>query len=149
MSSKMLQLNLSPDERTLKQFGFIALGAFGLLAANAFFETWMFSSGLGAARVPVAYALAGIAGLSSLFSLLWPKANKPLFLGLTLVSYPIGLVMSYVILGVLFFGIFAPIGGLLRATGADPMQRGLRKGERSYWSSTRANRTKESYFRQF
>jgi hypothetical protein len=87
--------------------------------------------------------------LSGLLSLAWPKGNKALFLGLTVISYPIGLVMSYVILGVLFFGIFAPIGGLLRVAGSDPMQRGLRKDERSYWSSVRANRTKESYFRQF
>jgi hypothetical protein len=149
MSTKMLQLNLSPDERTLKQFGFIALGAFGLLAVCAFYETWMFSFGLGALRSPVATALAGVGAASGLLSLVWPKANKALFLGLTVVSYPIGLVMSYVILGVLFFGIFAPIGGLLRLAGADPMQRALRKDERSYWSSTRPNRSKESYFRQF
>lgn len=149
MSSKMLQLNLKPDERTLKQFGFIALGAFGLLALCAFYETWMFSFGLGAARGPVVAALAATGVLSGLLSLAWPKGNKALFLGLTLISYPIGLVMSYVILGVLFFAIFAPIGRLLRIAGVDPMQRGLRKDERSYWSSARPKRDKDSYFRQF
>jgi hypothetical protein len=149
MSSKMLQLNLNPDERTLKQFGFIALGAFGLLAACAFYETWMFAFGLGGMRIPVAAALAGLGVLSGLLSLAWPKGNKALFLGLTVISYPIGLVMSYVIMGVLFFAIFAPIGGLLRMAGVDPMQRALRKGEPSYWSSARAKRSKDSYFRQF
>jgi len=149
MSSKMLQLNLSPDERTLKQFGFIALGAFGLLAASAFYETWMFSFGLGASRTLVAALLAGVGVLSGLMSLAWPKGNKALFLGLTVISYPIGLVMSYVILGLLFFGIFAPIGRLLRMAGADPMQRALRKDEPSYWSNARAKRSKDSYFRQF
>jgi hypothetical protein len=148
MSAKMIHLNLDPDERTLRQFGFIALGAFGLLALCAFYETWMFRFGLGAARMPVVYALASLAGTSALLSLAWPKGNKPLFLGLTLVSYPIGIVMSFVILGILFYGIFAPLGALLRATGADPMQRSLGKGETTYWSSTRANRPKESYFRQ-
>lgn len=145
----MIPINLSPDERTLKQFGFIALGAFGLLALCAFYETWMFGFGLGSLRLPVAYALGGLAVVSALFSLAWPKANKPLFLGLTVISYPIGIVMSFVVLGVMFFGIFAPLGALLRITGSDPMQRALRKSESSYWSSTRANRSKESYFRQF
>ena len=40
-SSKLLDLNLNPDERTLKQFGFIALGGFGLeLADLESFRTW-------------------------------------------------------------------------------------------------------------
>jgi hypothetical protein len=148
-SSKAIDLNLNPDERTLQQFGFIALVAFGLLAACAYYEAWMFSFGLGALRVPVAGALGGVAVLSGLFSAVAPKANKPLFLGLTIVTYPIGLVMSYVVLGILFFGVFAPIGALLRATGTDPMQRSLKSGEPSYWSEARARRSKESYFRQF
>jgi hypothetical protein len=149
MAGKLVHLNLAPDDRTLKQFGFIALGAFGLLALCAFYETWMFSFGLGALREPLAYALLGLGLLSGLFSLAWPKANKALFLGLTVLTYPIGIVMSYLILGVLFFGVFAPIGALLRASGTDPMQRGVRGDVPSYWSSARANRSKESYFRQF
>ena len=78
-SSKPLDINLDPDERTLRQFGFIALVAFGLLATCAYFEVWMFSFGLGALRVPVASALGAIALLSGLFSAAVPKANKPLF----------------------------------------------------------------------
>jgi hypothetical protein len=149
MAGKLVHLNLAPDDRTLKQFGFIALGAFGLLALCAFYETWMFSFGLGALREPIAYALGGLGLLSGLFSLTWPKANKALFLGLTVLTYPIGIVMSYLIMGVLFFGVFAPIGALLRASGSDPMQRGVRGDATSYWSSARAKRSKESYFRQF
>lgn len=149
MSSKLLDLNLNPDERTLRQFGFIALGGFGLLAACAFYETWMFSFGLGAARAPVAYGLAGLAAVAALFSLFHPKANKAIYVGIAVLAFPIGFVMSYVVLGVLFFGVFAPIGLLLRATGTDPMQRALSKGQPSYWSSARPARSKESYFRQF
>jgi hypothetical protein len=149
MASKLVHLNLSPDDRTLRQFGFIALGAFGLLAVCAFYEAWMFSFGLGERRELVAYALGGLGLLSGLLSLAWPKGNKPLFLGLTIVTYPIGIVMSYVILGALFFGVFAPIGALLRAAGNDPMQRRLRSDASSYWSSARADRSKASYFRQF
>lgn len=148
-SSKAIEINWNPDERTLKQFGFIALAAFGLLAACAYFEVWMFSFGLGTARVAVAGGFGALALLSGLFSAALPKANKPLFLALTLITYPIGFVMSYVVLGILFFGVFAPIGALLRATGSDPMQRSLQNGERSYWSEARARRSKESYFRQF
>jgi MFS family permease len=148
-SSKLLDINLNPDERTLRQFGFIALGGFGLLAVCAFYEKWMFAFGLGEARSSVAIALAAVAGVAALFSLVYPKANKVIYVGITILAYPIGFVLSYVIMGVLFFGIFAPIGALLRMSGVDPMQRALEKAKQSYWSEARAARSKESYFRQF
>jgi MFS family permease len=148
-SSKLLDLNLNPDERTLKQFGFIALGGFGLLAACAFFEKFMFAFGLGAARQPVAITLAALALVAALFSLIAPKANKFIYVGITVLAFPIGFVMSYVIMGTLFFLIFAPVGAMLRVAGTDPMQRALRKDDKSYWSEARPQRSKESYFRQF
>jgi hypothetical protein len=149
MSSKMVELNLNPDERTLKQFGFIALGGFGLLAACAFFEKFMFAHGLGGARTAVAAGLAALGVVAALCSLVAPKANKLIYIAITVLAYPIGFVMSYVILGSLFFFIFAPVGALLRASGNDPMQRALRKDGQSYWSEARPPRSKESYFRQF
>ena len=149
MSSKLIDLNFNPDERMLRQFGFIALGGFGLLALCAFYEKLVFSFGLGAARVPVAAGLGAVAALSLLFSLVYPKANRPIFVLLSVVTFPIGLVMSYVIMGTLFFGIFAPVSALLRMTGTDPMQRKLDKSQTSYWSDARTGRSKQSYFRQF
>src|SRR5919106_1720523 len=134
MSSKLLDLNLNPDERTLRQFGFIALVGFGLLAACAFLETWMFAFGLGGARTTVALALAALALLSVLCSLVYPKAHRFIFIVISVLAYPIGLVLSYVILGFLFFGIFAPTGALLRISGRDPMQRALRRDQTSYWN---------------
>jgi hypothetical protein len=97
----------------------------------------------------VALTLAALAGLSALLSLVYPKANKVIYLGISVLAYPIGFVMSYVILGLLFFGVFAPIGALLRLSGTDPMQRALDKSQTSYWSVPRPQRSKESYFRQF
>ena len=148
-TTRLLELNLSPDERTLKQFGFIALIAFGLLAACAFYERWMFSFGLGSARTAVAVALAAVGVLAGLSSLVHPKANRVVYVGLSVLAYPIGLVLSYVIMGTLFFAIFAPTGALLRLGGKDPMQRGFRRDQASYWTPARPRRSKESYFRQF
>ena len=52
--SGMIDLNLNPDAKTLRQFGFIALGGFGLLAALAYTESFIFSFGLGGSRLTVA-----------------------------------------------------------------------------------------------
>ena len=49
--SKMIEINLSPDEKTLRQFGWIALGGFGFLAVIAWFEVLIFAFGYGLARL--------------------------------------------------------------------------------------------------
>ena len=123
--SKLVEINLRPDDRTLRQFGWIALGGFALLALCAANEWLVFRHGLGAARLPVAAALAGLGLLSALFSLAYPRANAPLFVGLSVVAFPIGFVLSYVILATLFYLVIAPVGFALRLFGADPMERAL------------------------
>lgn len=147
--SKMIEIDFRPDERTLKQFGFIALFGFSFLAAIAWFELLIFSFGLGAARPVVAGAFAALAGISLVFSLLAPRANWPIYVGLTVVAYPIGFVLSYLIMGFLFFLMITPVGLFFRLTGKDPLARRFEPDAPTYWSDPRPRRGKESYFRQF
>ncbi|MCA9605432.1 MAG: hypothetical protein KC619_07545 [Myxococcales bacterium] len=145
----MVELNLRPDDRTLRQFGWIALVGFAALAALAFWELGIFAFGLGAARVPVTATLGGLGGLSALFSLVYPKANRVLFVLLSVLSFPIGFVMSYVILGTIFFGLFAPIALLFRLIGRDALRRKTGSAKDSYWQKARPTRPKGDYFRQY
>ena len=147
--SKMIEMDWDPDERTLRQFGFIALFGFSFPAAIAWYEKLVFSFGLGEARPIVAGVFAALAGLSLLFSLVFPKANKPIFIGLTFVAFPIGFVLSYLIMGFLFYGMITPLGLFFRLIGRDPLERRFEPAAASYWSEPRPRRGKESYFRQF
>ena len=147
--AKLVDINLDPDVHTLRQFGFIALGGFLVLAALAWFETAIFAFGLGEARTTVAGVLAGLGVWAALVSLIWPKANKPLFVGLSIVAFPIGFVLSYVILGTLFFLVIGPIGVVMRLVGRDPMHRRYDANAPSYWTPYNGQRPNESYFKQF
>lgn len=147
--SKMIEIDWRPDERTLRQFGVIALFGFSILAALAWWELLVFSVGLGSARAFVAGGFAALAGLSGLFSAILPRANLPLYLGLTILSYPIGFVLSYVIMGLLFFAMLTPVGLCFRLTGYDPLHRRFERDATTYWTNPRARRGKASYFRQF
>ncbi len=147
--SKLIDIDLRPDRRTLRQFGFIACVGFGLLALLAWLETAIFGFGLGEARIWLAATLGGLGLLSALLSLLAPAANRPLYVALTLIAFPIGFVLSYVILGGLFYLVITPVGLLLRLAGRDPMSRRFLPGEPSYWVDARPPRSKESYFKQF
>lgn len=147
--SKLVEINFRPDERILRQFGWIALGGFGLLALCAWNEWLVFRHGLGAAREPVAFALLGLGALSALFSLVFPKANAPLFVGLSVLAFPIGFVFSYLIMATLFYVVIAPVGLVMRVFGVDPMDRRLLPKAATYWVDARAPRAKADYFKQF
>ena len=151
MTPKLFQVDRNPDERTLRQFGFIALCAFGILAACAYYERGLFAFGLydARARLAVTTALAALGLGSACASIFYPRANRYTYVGLATLTHPIGVVFSYVILAVLFFGIIAPTGFLLRLAGKDPLQRAFRRDQPSYWTPARPKRSKESYFRQF
>ena len=147
--AQMIEVNLHPDERILRQFGWIALGGFGFVALIAWFEVLIFSFGLGDARVPVVAAFGSLGLVSALFSLAYPRANLAVYLGITILTYPIGFVLSYVIMGALFYLIIAPIGLLLRLFGTDPMERRILADAESYWVDAPPQRPSASYFKQF
>jgi hypothetical protein len=147
--ARAIEINWRPDERTLRRFGWIALFVFTLLAGAAWRETWLFAAGLGRARTAVAIVLAACALWSALSSAFYPRANRLLFVALSVIGYPIGLVVSYLVLAILFFGVFAPVGIALRLLGRDPMQRALIRKRSSYWQKARPARRREDYFKQF
>ena len=147
--SKLVELDLKPDDKTLRQFGWIALVGFGALAAMAWFEVLIFGFGLGAARPAVTLGLSALAVISLLQSLIFPRANWPIYVVLTLLAFPIGFVVSYIIMGTLFYLLITPIGLAMRLFGRDPMMRGFEPDRESYWVESRRDRGKESYFRQF
>lgn len=147
--SKLVEMNLRPDARTLRQFGWIALGGFGLLALLAWNGWAVFAVVPESAHHTVALVFAALAGISALFSLVYPKANLGIYLGLTILAYPIGFVLSYVIMATLFYVIIAPIGFVMRLFGHDPMDRRFLPNAKTYWLDARPQRPRESYFKQF
>lgn len=147
--SKMVELNLDPDEKTLKSFGFIGFVGFGLIAAMAYTNSFIFSFGLGSASSIV----AGVFGLLSVYcllaSLVAPLGNKWVYVGLAVVTFPIGIVLSYTIMLFLFFVVFGSIALLLRLFRYDPMNRKLDENADSYWSDARPSRPTSDYFKQY
>lgn len=148
--AQMIDLNLDPDENALRQFGFIALVGLVVIAALAWFEQLIFAGGwLGGAREMVVAALIGVGVLAALMSLVYPKANKLLFVGLSIAAYPIGFVLSYVIMATLFFLIITPIGLVMRAFGKDPLENRFATEAETYWAECHPPRPSDSYFKQF
>ena len=134
---KLIELNWQPSDRQLRQFGWIALAALPTLGwcwhAGSLGIGWL--AGIGAA----------LAGLGTLY----PRSLRPLFIGLSLVTFPIGLLVSELALLVLFYGAFLPIGLLVRLTGRDLLQRKFQPAADSYWQPKRQAPDAASYFRRW
>ena len=147
--SRLVEIDFNPDTKTLRQFGVIAFVGFGALSALAYYEKLVFAFGLGDARLAVAASLAALGLLALVLGLVAPRANLLLYVGLSLLAFPIGFVLSYVIMGALYFLIIGPIAVALRLAGRDPMRRARDPQAASYWTPARPARDKESYFHQY
>ena len=142
-----IEINWNPTDRQLKQFGSIALVGFPLAA-------WVLSGwpGWGTAwtgthtNVIGGAALLGV--LAALVALSRPQLLKPTFLLLTLITFPIGLVVSEVLVLLIYVTLFVPMGLLFRIIGRDALERTIDRDCASYWQSKAQPPNPRSYFRQ-
>jgi hypothetical protein len=105
-----------------RTFGFVFVAAFAVIALWPLFSAG--SPRWWAAVVAVGFGLVAVARPALLANLnrLWMK------LGLLL-----GRVVSPIALGVLFYGVFTPLGSLMRATGKDPLHLARDRAAATYW----------------
>jgi polyferredoxin len=148
-----MKLQLQPDRRMLRQFAWASLV---LLPAVAFFLAWRHGLptpwALAVGGVGVLVALAQIGGFlvsEALGAALEKAVSKPVFQGLMLVAYPIGLVVSTVLIGVIFYALITPIGLVFRLIGRDVMGKRLDKSAATYWHVRGAPRPATSYFKLY
>lgn len=97
----------------------------------------------------VEYVLWGVGVVGCVAALLSSGVAKTLYSGWMRAAVPVGWTVSHVILGVIYFLVFAPIGLVLRMSGHDPMERRIDRAEGSYWRSRSPVEDAARYFRQF
>ncbi len=141
---------LNPSSQRLRQFGLLSFIVFASIGAIIWRYGGLFGLEFGNAAQPVGLTLVALGLASGLLALVAPRANYPLHLVLTVLTYPIGLVMSYVIMTVLFFGLITPTGLMFRLLGRDPLSRRFDPKAKTYWKvhGLRSKKT-TSYFSQF
>lgn len=128
-----------PTENKLRQFTGLWLG---LVSIAAGWQGWHHGRWTLACMLGVLAVTIGGVGLAR------PGLVRPVFVGLMFITFPIGWVISHLMLACLFYGVFAPLGLVFRAMGRDPLV--LRKCNRdSYWIQRSLVLDTRRYFRQF
>jgi hypothetical protein len=135
----MVDLNLNPSKRILRQFGAAWMVALGALAARQ----WSVHGDPRAAGALLAVAvLGGSAGLARPHTMRW------LFIVCTVAAFPVGWVVSQVMLLVLFAFVITPVAWVLKARGRDRLMR-KPTGQASYWKPKAPVQDTRRYLRQY
>ncbi len=128
------------SDRQLRQFA-IALVVFAVAAVAL---RWVRHGSPGAWAVGAASA-AVAAGIAGAF---FPRRIAWLFSVVTTVTYPVGLVVSEMMLVVLYFGVITPMALVCRLAGRDRLQRTIDRAAPTYWMPRRGVSEPSRYFRQ-
>ena len=137
----LMEIEWHPTGRQLRVFGVSGLLA-SIVAAVVLLLAW---------GVALFWALLVLAAGAAIFlcSLISPRAARILYIGLTVVAMPIGMVVSLVLLAGFYFLLLTPLAIVFRLMGRDPLHRRFDPTAESYWVPHRPSETMERYFHQF
>jgi hypothetical protein len=133
-------LPLAPSPRTLRQFAALWIVVLGGLACwqGLLRERPVLGAVLGVAAVAV-----GVPGLAR------PSLVRPVFVALTVATFPVGWVLARVVLAVVFYGLFTPLALVFRLAGRDALALRRPSDRASYWEPKPPPAGARSYLRQF
>jgi Saxitoxin biosynthesis operon protein SxtJ len=131
--------DLKPTDRMLRQFSVLWIVAFLIVAARLVTHN----------HEQIAAVLAVVTLTIGLIGIFSPGRMKPLFLALVVLTYPIGWVVSHVILALMFYGLFTPIGLFFRLRGRDVLRLRPERHSPTYWQNKPSAKDKSQYLRQF
>ena len=80
---------------------------------------------------------------------IWPGIIRTVYVTAAYVTFPIGMVISSIILMVIYYLVLTPIGVVLQLAGYDPMKRNFDRTAGTYWSMRKPEIETERYFKQF
>ena len=137
----LIEINWYPKRKELRTFAMIALVASILIASLVYV--------LKGVRIQwsVIIVAAGFGiFLSSFISL---KLTRIIYLGLILVTFPIGWAISMIFLTAFYFLLLAPLGLFFRLLGRDPLSRRFDPAAKSYWLARIEPDSLDRYFHQY
>ena len=133
-------LPLNPSSRTLRQFAGLWILFFGGLAAWRWF---VLQQPRTAAVLTALAVVVGTLGLAS------PRKIRLIFVTWLTLAFPVGWVVSRVILVVLFGVVMTPVGLIFRLRGRDLLELRRNSARTTYWKPKQAAPDVASYLRQF
>jgi Saxitoxin biosynthesis operon protein SxtJ len=126
----------------LAWFGLIFAALFGLLGLLTLWRSsWHLRT------TPIVLWCIGAIG-SLLYYAIRP-IQRPFYDGFLTIVYPIGWLVSHLMMILIYHVVLTPIGLIMRLLGRDPMNRAFDRAASSYWVPHDLNKSSRRYFQQF
>jgi hypothetical protein len=139
MAIGAVELNLNPTPRQLRVFS-VAFLVFGIVVGVL---VWLRTD-----AVRPALITWGALSATAILFMVAPPFGKVAYAVTAVVSFPIGWVLSSVIMAAIYYLVVTPIGLMLRLAGRDAL--GMRaRGEPSSWTKRTVPREVSRYFKQY
>ncbi len=132
----LIDFNAQPTDRQLRQFGVICVSALPTI-------TWLWTQN----AVATGWA-GGIGVLLCGLGLLLPQLLKPVFVGLMIITMPIGMVVGELAMLLIYFGLFLPMAIVFRMIGRDSLQRRSGHNEKTFWQKRNPVSSIRKYYQQ-
>lgn len=142
----LVKINWSPSPKHLRQFGAVFGIGFLIIGLAKYFWLWDRlierdeKSGLIIIIVGITVGALGLTGTKLALPFYW------LWMG---IAFVLGNVMSRVMMALIYFGVFTPLGLVARVSGRDKLQLKRRENVNSYWHDISLPTDPEKYKRQF
>lgn len=133
-------IDRNPSRKTLTEFSEFGMFALGMLAAPLSFHRGHPALAAGLWLVAVVLRLVGWAR---------PSWLRPIFVGISIATFPIGWAVSNLVLALMYYGIITPIALVFRWVGRDALQRRIDPEAVTYWEPYDTDRDPERYLRTF
>jgi len=135
----ILEINWNPDRRQVRQFAaiwivfFAALGGLASIRGQSVFGP----------------ALLGCVAAIGLVEYFRPGFMRSIYLAWMYMAFPIGWVISHLLLFAVYYLILTPIGLVMRLFGYDPMRKDFDATAKTYWTACEASSDSANYFKQY
>jgi len=137
----LIDINWYPKQKELRNFANIAMVASLIISCLLY----IFKGVRIQWTIIIVAAGFGIF-MSSFVSL---KLTRIIYLGLILVTFPIGWAISMILLTAFYFLLLTPLGFIFRLLGRDPLYRRFDPDAKSYWLARREADSLDRYFHQY
>ncbi len=137
----LVSLNLKPSTKQLRDFGDIALCMCNIIGLLLLGLNKISPKGL------IIFCLIGLA--MYILSRISTALIKPVYQGLMIATFPIGWVISHLMMGLFYYGIVTLIAIIFKIIGRDPLCRKYEPEADTYWLPYKQSRSPKHYFHQF
>ena len=136
----IVKITWHPSPNQLRVFALVQVLFFALISM---FITRHSGSWQGAGIVMACSATIAVVGVCV------PGIIRFVYVAWMAALFPVALTVSFILMALIFYLLFAPIGLMMKLVGRDPMYRKLDVSADSYWIRREQKREEAAYFKQY